>query len=75
MAWKTIAVVGYKGSVSRQEDRRAHGGVCLLQARTVKGSRQGRRVNSTGRYRETGEPFELDEQTLKQWQAIARSSR
>jgi hypothetical protein len=41
----------------------------------VKGSRQGRRVNSTGKYREIGEPFELDEQTLKQWQAIARSSR
>ena len=75
MSWKTIAVVGYKGSVSRQEDRRAHGGVCLLQSRIVKGSRQGRRVNSTGRYREIGEPFALDEQTFAQWQAIAKSSR
>ena len=68
--WKTIAIVGYSGSVSRHENRWAHGGVCMLQARRGMRGLLGRKVNSTGRQNEVGECFPLDAATLAQWRLI-----
>lgn len=71
--WQTIAIVGYSGSVSRHENRWAHGGVCMLQARRGVRGLLGRKVNSTGmttRQNEVGESFPLDAATLAQWQMI-----
>ena len=72
--WTTLAITGYRGSVSRNEERRAHGGVCLLQVRKGSAGVLGRRVNSNGRHRETSEAFLLDDATLANWQAIAKAS-
>jgi hypothetical protein len=72
--WKTIATVGYSHSVSRDENRAAHGGVCHLQARKGVSGILGRRVNSNGRHEETGKAFELDTATLARWQRIAEAS-
>jgi hypothetical protein len=73
--WTTIATVGDCGSVSRDENRSAHGGVCLLQARKGANGTLGRKVNSNGRHQETGEAFPLDSETLARWERIARGSR
>ena len=74
--WTTVAIVGYSGSVSRNENRSAHGGVCLLQARKNKdGLRMGRKVNSNGRHKEIGEAFLLSEDHLARWKQIAKESR
>lgn len=74
--YTTVATVGYSGSVSRNENRAAHGAVCHLQARrNAAGELIGRRVNSNGRHQETGEAFSLDADTLAQWESIERSSR
>lgn len=73
--WTTLAVRGYQGSVARNEDRRAHGGVCLLQVRRGAQGLLGRLVNSNGRFREVGEAFALDDFTLASWQGIARAAR
>ena len=74
--YKTIATVGYNGSVSRNENRAAHGAVCHLQARrNAAGQIVGRKMNSNGRHQETGEAFLLDEDTLAHWASIERSSR
>lgn len=74
--YQTVATVGYTGSVSRNENRAAHGAVCHLQARR-NAAREivGRRVNSNGRHQETGEAFALDADTLAHWESIERSSR
>ena len=73
--WTTLAIVGYRGSVAesaRDENRAAHGGVCLLQVRRNKaGLRIGRRVNSNGNHKEFGKTFPLFAQTLAQWEMIA----
>ena len=68
--WTTIATVGYNGSVSRDENRAAHGGVCHLQARKGKSGILGRKVNTNGRAVETGESFDLDAETLAHWEKI-----
>jgi hypothetical protein len=73
--WTTIAIVGYSSSVSRDENRSAHGGVCLLQARRSANGLRGRKVNSNGRHQERGEAFALDAETLAHWEKIAKSSR
>ena len=74
--YKTIATIGYNGSVSRNENRAAHGAVCHLQARrNAAGQIVGRKMNSNGRHQETGEAFLLDEDTLAHWASIERSSR
>lgn len=73
--YTTIATVGYTGSVTRNENRAAHGGVCHLQARRGANGIIGRRVNTNGRHQEVGEPFDLDANTLTHWERIARSSR
>jgi len=73
--FSTIATVGYTGSVSRNENRAAHGAVCHLQARRTADGLRGRKINSNGRHSEVGESFALDADTLAQWQRIARSAR
>ena len=68
--WRTIAVVGYYGAVSRHQEPRAHGGVCLLQARTGSRGALGRRVNARGCHYEVGEVFGLPTETLTQWRSV-----
>lgn len=68
--WQTIAVVGYDGAVSRHQDTRAHGGVCLLQARTGSRGALGRKVNTQGRYFEVGDSFGLTTDVLDRWRSI-----
>lgn len=70
--WQTIAIVGYSGAVASPQNRDAHGGVCLLEARQGKTGLLGRRVNSTGRHREVGKAFSLTADQLAQWQQLAR---
>ncbi len=70
--WATICTVGYTGSVSRDENRAAHGGVCHCQARRTKDGRTiGRRVNSNGRHTEVGESFDLSAEQIAHWQTLA----
>lgn len=73
--WATVATVGYSGSVSRNENPAAHGGVCHLQARKGANGLLGRKVNSNGRHEEKGETFDLDADTLAHWETLAKSSR
>jgi len=73
--WTTVATVGYTGSVSRDENRAAHGGVCHLQARQTADGLRGRRVNTNGWHSEVGESFDLDADTLGYWISIDRQSR
>jgi hypothetical protein len=73
--WKTVAIVGYSGSVSRDENRAAHGAVCLLQARKGANGLLGRKVNTNGRQEERGDSFELDAETLAHWGAIEKATR
>lgn len=48
--YQTVAKVGFRESVSpRNENRQAHGGVCLLQARLGRHGVIGRKVNTNGR--------------------------
>ena len=70
--WTTVATVGFSGSVSRDENRSAHGGVCHMQAREGANGLIGRKVNSNGRHSEVGKAFDLDSDTLAHWKAIAR---
>ena len=69
-AWQTILIDGYTGSVSRDENRRAHGGVCLYQARRTRDGIEARRVNANGRAEEVGEPFAVDAETVARWASI-----
>lgn len=73
--FQTVATVGYQHSVSRDENRAAHGGVCHLQARKTAKGVVGRKVNSNGRHKETGKAFALDAETLAHWEKIAKASR
>ena len=73
--WATVATVGYSSSVSSNENRSAHGGVCHLQARRGVNGILGRKVNTNGRHEEKGEAFDLDADTLKHWEDIAKASR
>ena len=69
--WKTICILSYQGSVNRDENRAAHGGVCLYQARiSGKNGRRGRKVNSNGRHEEIGDAFALDDQMLAHWESF-----
>jgi len=73
--FNTIATVGFCGSVSSNQNPAAHAAVCHLQARrTAAGNIVGRKVNSNGRHIETGKSFQLDADTLAQWQRIDRCS-
>lgn len=76
MAWRTIAFIGYQHSVNPyNENPSAHGGVCLLQARKLRGKLQGRYVNTNGCHEEVGEPFALSEEKLEHWRSLERCSR
>jgi hypothetical protein len=69
--WRTVAIVGYTGPVSRDEDRRAHGGVCFLQLRNEpKFGIRARKVNSNGRHSEVGDPWTPDADTVAHWLRI-----
>lgn len=73
--WRTIAIAAFEGRVApayEPENRAAHGGVCLLQARQDRDGLWGRKVNTNGVHKETGEPFELDDATLAKWQQLAK---
>lgn len=71
--WKTICILGYNGSVSREGNRSAHGGVCLHQARKAKDGRiMARKVNTNGRHEEVGDTFEIDADRLAHWQSLDR---
>lgn len=71
--WKTICTLAYDGSVSRYENRAAHGGVCLHQARVTRDGRiMGRKVNTNGLHEEVGEPFEIDADRVAHWHSLAR---
>lgn len=70
--WQTILIDGYRGGVDcRHQNPRAHGGVCLYQARRTRGGGiEARRVNSNGRAQEVGEPFAVDAETVAHWAEI-----
>jgi hypothetical protein len=71
--WQTICTLGYTGSVSSDENRSAHGGVCHHQARLTRtGWIMARKVNSNGRHDEIGEPFVIDEDKLAHWHSLNR---
>ena len=63
--FQTIHTRGYTSSVSsvsRNENRAAHGGVCHTQCRrTASGAIRVRHVNSNGRHTEAGESCEISE--------------
>ena len=65
--WRTVATIAYAGGVSRDEDRRAHGGVLLLQLRRARSGILARKVNSNGRWQEIGTPWTPDADTVAHW--------
>jgi hypothetical protein len=73
--YQTICTVGYQGSVSRDENRAAHGSVCHIQVRRAGGRVLARKVNANGRHREVGDAFEPTADQLARWESIAKSSR
>lgn len=73
--FQTICTVGYCGSVSRNENRAAHGAVCHIQVRRGKTGLLARKVNSNGRHQEIGESFEPTADDIAHWERIEKSSR
>lgn len=73
--YTTLCTVGYQGSVSRKENRAAHGAVCHIQVRRAGDKVLARKVNSNGRHQEVGESFEADAEQLANWDSIAKASR
>lgn len=74
--WQTVCIVGYSGAVSLDENRAAHGGVRMCQARRSRsGVIQGRMVNSNGRHEEVGEPFTLTAELLADWESLEAQRR
>ncbi len=73
--WKTICTVRYTGSVSRDENRAAHGGVCLIQVRRGKRGVLARRVNTNGRHDEIGESFDATPEDIAYWESIEKAWR
>ena len=70
--FQTVATTGYVGSVSRNENRAAQGGIRHLQARKGKRGLLGRYVNSNGRHEEVGEAFDLHPDQLAHWVSMGR---
>lgn len=70
--YTTICTVGYSGSVSRDENRAAHGAVCHIQVRKSSGRILARKVNTNGRHREIGEAFEPTTIEIAHWESIAQ---
>ena len=73
--YATICTVGYTGSVSRNQNPAAAGGVCHIQARKANGRIIARKVNSNGRHQEVGEAFAPTADQLANWESIAKASR
>jgi hypothetical protein len=73
--YQTICTVGYTGSVSRDENRAAHGGVCHIQLRHGANGIRARKVNSNGRFEEIGPSFVPTAEQVSHWEAIAKASR
>jgi len=73
--WITIATVGYQHSVSINENRAAHGGVCHLEARQSPDGLLGRKTNSNGTHLEVGDTFPLDEETFFYWLSLGKCER
>lgn len=71
MRWRTVATVCFTHEVSKDENKAAHGGVCLLQLRKGKYSVFGRKINVNGLHKEVGEPFLVDDYTKERWLALA----
>ena len=73
--WKTVATIGFNGSVSRYQNPMAHGGVCHLQAKKSKDKNIGRKINANGGHIEVGESFNLDTETLQHWINISKCNK
>ena len=73
--YQTICTVGYTGSVSRDENRAAHGGVCHIQVRRGANGLLARKVNTNGRHEEVGASFVPTAEQVARWEAIAKASR
>lgn len=73
--YATLCTVGYSGSVSRNENRAAHGAVCHIQVRRGSNGVLARKVNTNGWHSEIGEAFEPTADQLTNWEKIAKSSR
>jgi hypothetical protein len=73
--YATICTVGYQGSVSRLENRSAHGAVCHIQVRRANGRMLARKVNANGRHQEVGESFEPTAEQVAHWESVAKASR
>jgi len=56
--FQTVTTRCYTGSVSSDENRASHGGVCITQCRrTASGAILARQVNINGRHTEVGESY------------------
>jgi len=65
--FQTIITRCYTGSVSSDENRAAHGGVCITQCRrTASGQILARQVNINGRHTEVGESYEITDAEFRQ---------
>ena len=73
--YTTLCTVGYTGSVSRDENRAAHGGVCHIQVRRGANGLLARKVNSNGRHQEISESFIPTAEQMKNWESIAANAR
>lgn len=73
--FQTICTVGFSGSVSRDENRAAHGAVCHIQARRAGDRILARKVNTNGRHKEVGQSFETTPDQIAHWEKIAKGSR
>ena len=75
--FQTICRVAFSGSVNPyDENRAAHGGTCLCQARYAKDGRiMARKVNSNGRHKEIGKECEIDAEQLAHWELLESQTR
>jgi hypothetical protein len=67
--WKTSRETCFDGAVSiDDQNRAAHGGVCLWQVRRTRFGRvQGRRVNVNGMHTEESPVYDLSESDFGHW--------
>ena len=73
--WNTACTVGYTASVSREENRSAHGGVTHVQVRRGARGIIARKVNSNGRHQEVGATFTPTAEQIQHWANIDRATR
>lgn len=70
--WTTVCTMGYTGSVSRNENRAAHGGVCHIQVRRGENGLLARKVNTNGRHTEESQSFAPTADEVTHWERIGR---